>query len=149
MAPMANGDRAMEARASHPTAHVWLRRHGARGQGQEIHVTPWPAPAMPVGAWSERCSAWGGRRHCCRKWLTCGTQLAAAAGGADGRMGMSGVLGRLAWPRARAVVEGGRGWAGWAAKLSRPGLLRGFLLSFLFLFFFSSPLFEFEFGFGI
>ena len=140
MAPMANGDRAMEARASHPTAHVWLRRHGARGQGQEIHVTPWPAPATPVGTWSERCLAWGGRRHCCRKWLTCRTQLAAVASGVDGRAGMSGVLGRLAGLRVHAVVEGERGWAGWAAKPSRPRRLArppsSFSFSILFFFFF-------------
>ena len=79
----------------------------------------------------------------------CGAHVAATTGEANERVGVSGVLGRLVGRVRVRWVEGGRNGAGWAAKPSRPGLLRGFLLSFLFLFFFSSPLFEFEFGFGI
>ena len=77
----------------------------------------------------------------------------------DGRVGVSGVLGRLvgracALGRREGVgrpvgLAGWHGGAGWAMKPSRPRPQRGFLLSFLFLFFFSSPLFEFKFGFGI
>ena len=78
--------------------------------------------------------------------------VAASEGGeARGRERRAGWLLGLrelvGWPAAARW----RGWpvAGWAMKLSRPGPQRGFLPFLLFLFFFSSPLFEFKFGFGI
>ena len=90
----------------------------------------------------------GRKKALCREWLTRGVRVAAAAGGADGRAGVSGVLGWLArlvvWSRelGRPTCD-----AGLVCGLSRPSRLRGFLLffSFLFLFYFSSSLFEFKF----
>ena len=68
---------------------------------------------------------------------TRGPAAAAASEGGE-RAGVSGSLGRLAGPRARAG-------AGWAELL---GLSRPSPLLFSFLFFISSPLFEFKFSFG-
>ena len=59
-----------------------------------------------------------------------------SSGEADERVGMSGVLGQLVGRVRTRWVEAERGWAG----------LRGLPLLFLFLFYFSSPLFEFQFG---
>jgi len=44
----------------------------------------------------------GRKKALCREWLTRGVRVAMAAGGADGHMGMSGVLGRLAGPVVRS-----------------------------------------------
>ena len=81
----------------------------------------------------------GRKKALCREWLTRGVRVAAAAGGADGRVGVSGVLGRLAGP---VVRSHGLGWptrdVGLVSGPSRPSRLRGFLLFFCFsiLFFF-------------
>ena len=136
---MADGDRAVEARALHPTARAWLRRRGARGQGH--------APTMTLGPHLPRQSGLG-RRSVRRGeeddtvaggWLTCGACVAATAGEADERVGVSGVLGRLVGRVRVRWVEGRRGWAGWAAKPSRPRRLVRPPSSFSFsiLFFFS------------
>ena len=68
------------------------------------------------------------------------TQGLAAAAASEGgeRAGMSGSLGRLAGPRVHAGAGGAE-----LPRLSRPSPLL-----FSFLFFISSPLFEFKFGFG-
>ena len=63
---------------------------------------------------------------------------------------MGDALGRLVG-RARVLgrreggLAGRLGWLAWAEQAEQPGL-RGLLLRFLFLFFISSLLFEFEFG---
>ena len=49
--------------------------------------------------------------------------MAAAAGGADERAGVSDALGHELG-RARAPGEGGCGWAGWLARWGLAGLLR-------------------------
>ena len=99
-------------------------------------MTPGPRLPLQSGLGREEKSAWGGRRYCCREWLTCGVRLAAAAGEAEGRAGVSGVLGRLAGPGAAARR------LGWLA--GRAGC-EAFFFSFLFMFYFSSSLFEFKF----
>jgi hypothetical protein len=114
---------------------------------------PWPTPATAVRRRSRRRLRRGwGRRHCRRGWLTCRArvaaaesenrktrgrgrraadawgQAAAAAGGAR-RMSVSGCLGRLAGPRARAR-------AGWVERLGCEAFfsLSSFLFCFSFLF---------------
>ena len=90
----------------------------------------------------------GRKKTLCREWLTRGVRVAAAAGGADGRTGVSGVLGWLAGPAVRSRELGRSAaarasWAGWlllrASGLSRPSQLRAFFFSlpFSILFFFS------------
>ena len=76
-----------------------------------------------------------------------GARQAATAGEADGRVGVSGVLGRLVG-RVHARWENGKGlasrlgWLAWAELLvARPSL---FISLFPFLFYFSSPLFKFQ-----
>ena len=66
-------------------------------------------------------------------------QVAATAGGADGRAGVGGLLGWLAGPRARAEA----GWPAWAeqAEPTRPSSSL-----FLFLFLISFPCLNFKFG---
>ena len=49
--------------------------------------------------------------------------MAAAAGGADERAGVSDALGRELG-RARVLGEGGCGWASWLARWGLAGLLR-------------------------
>ena len=77
--------------------------------------------------------------------------VAAAARGAGRRAGMGDALGRkLGWLREWGWPAAVR--ASWAGRLlcagepSRPGLLWAFFPSLVFLFYFSSPLFEFKFG---
>ena len=69
----------------------------------------------------------GRKKTVCREWLTCGVRMAAAAGGADGRAGVSacwaGLLGR-----SRELGRPARD-AGLACGPSR---LRGFPLFFSF-----------------
>jgi len=66
-------------------------------------------------------------------------QVAATAGGADGRAGVGGLLGWLAGPRARAEAS----WPAWAeqAEPTRPSSSL-----FLFLFLISFPCLNFKFG---
>ena len=64
--------------------------------------------------------------------LTRGAKVAATAGGADGCAGVSGLLGRLAGPRARALrLAGRRG----LSRSSPRGLLLPFSFSVLHFFF--------------
>ena len=83
----------------------------------------------------------GRKKALCQEWLTRGVRVAAAAGGADGRTGVSGVRGRLAGPvvRSRGLGRPTRD-AGLFSGPSRPSRLRGFILFFpfsvLFFFFF-------------
>ena len=84
----------------------WLARRlhgrGAKGTGPGDSRDPGPTPVIFVGTRSKAVPAWGGRRYCGREWLTCGVRLAATAGEAEGRVGVSSVLGRLAGPGAAA-----------------------------------------------
>ena len=88
----------------------------------------------------------GRKKALCREWLTRGVQVAAAAGGADGRVGVSACwagllgrsLGRASWAGLRAM----QGWL--AGRVGRAGC-EAFFFSLLFLFYFSSSLFEFKF----
>jgi len=129
------------------------------GQGHGPGVTPWPALPLLLGLYRAvvvhgvekknskadmrgpaAAAASGGREtrgHGRRAADTRGPAAAAASEGGE-RAGVSGSLGRLAGPRARA----GAGWA------ELPGLSRPSPLLFSFLFFISSPLFEFKFSFG-
>ena len=77
----------------------------------------------------------GRKKALCQEWLTRGVWVAAAAGGADGRAGVSSVLGRLAGPvvRSRELGRPARD-AGLVCGPSRPSQLRGLLSSFLFFF---------------
>jgi hypothetical protein len=72
--------------------------------------------------------------------------VAAVAGGAHGRVGMSacraGLLGRLLGHASWAGLRTKQGWL--AGRAGRAGC-EAFSLSFLFLFYFSSSLFEFKF----
>ena len=69
--------------------------------------------------------------------------MAAAAGRADERVGVSDALGRELG-HARVLGEGGCGWASWLARAEQ--LAGRPTSSFPFLFFISFPLFEFKFG---
>jgi len=65
-------------------------------------------------------------------------------------LGLREFMGRPACGHVCALGRGWQaGWAGWVVKPSRPRPQRGFLPFLLFLFLFSSPLFEFKFGFEI
>ena len=135
---MADGDRVVEARALHPMARVWLRRRGARGTRPCPERDPLarscqrcrPPVAWAVEAWAEKMN---------RKAVGWGP-VAAAASEADGRAGVSGVLGRLVGRVRARWVKGGRDWASWAVKPSRPGCCEAsfflFFFSVLFVFFF-------------
>ena len=88
----------------------------------------------------------GRKKTLCQEWLTHGVRMATAAGGANGRAGVSvclaGLLGRLL---GRASWAGLRTMQGWlAGRVGRAGC-EAFLFSFLFLFYFPSSLFEFKF----
>jgi len=109
---------------------------------------------MLVGAWSEKESAWGGRRSCGWEWLTRGARVAAAAGEADGCAGVS-----ACWAGSWATcVRAGckAGAVGLAGPHSRAGLAAtrlpsSFSFSILFFFFFvlnSNFVLEFEFRSG-
>ena len=55
-------------------------------------------------------------------------QVAATTGGPDGHVGVSGILGRLARPHARArgpAERRGEGWAGWLGWLASAGRAAG------------------------
>jgi len=118
-----------------------LRGRGAKGTWLSDLRDPGPAPVALVGTRSGGDAGVGRKKALCREWLTRGVWVAAAAGGADGRAGVSGVLGRLAGPvvRSRELGQPVRD-AGLVSRPSRPSRLRGFLLfccfSILFFFFF-------------
>ena len=140
-----------------------LHRHGAKGIGPDDSRDPGPAPITLVRSRSEAVPAWGGRQHCGGVWLTRGVrwqwqqakQEGARAWAARwaGLLGWSHELGRpareaglLAGPGAAARAS----WASWLGRLplrasgpSRPSQLRSSSFLFLFLFYFSSPLFKF------
>ena len=129
---------------------------GAAPRGRQVHapsMTPWPA-LPPLSAFCRRRdSAWAWRRCTVAltggvRWqrlraklisarvssarLTRGANVAATAGGADGCAGVSGLLGRLAGPRARALrLAGRRG----PSRSSPRGLLLHFSFSVLHFFF--------------
>ena len=89
----------------------------------------------------------GMKKTLCRGVADAWGLVAAAAGGADGRAGVSDILGRLARPCARARGPAERRGEGWAGRLARAEQLAGRpTSSFPFLFFISFPLFEFKFG---
>ena len=137
---------------------------GVAPRGRQVHapgMTPWPA-LPPLSAFCRRrYSAWAWRRCTVAltggvRWqrlraklisarvgsarLTCGANVAATAGGADGCAGVSGLLGRLAGPRARALrLAGQRG-------PSRPSLRGLFLPFFFFYFTFLFHCLNFKFG---
>ena len=102
-----------------------------------IYVTLGPRLSL----WSGGDVGVGRKKALCREWLTRGVRVAAAAGGADGRAGVSGVLGRVAGPvvRSRGLGRPTRD-AGLVSGPSRASRLRGFILFFpffvLFFFFF-------------
>ena len=97
-----------------------------RRQGHAPGVTPWPAlspwsvsgragvgevedATVLVSGW--RVGSSGQRLRAKQKGrarVTRGANVAATAGGADGCAGVSGLLGRLAGPRARALRLAGR-----------------------------------------
>ena len=131
-------------------SHEGLRGRGAKGEtGPCPGHDPLASPTTVVGVLSEEgfgvgmekmhssadrrgplaaaaaklISAWVGSAQ-----LTRGANVAATAGGADGCAGMSGLLGRLAGPRARALrLAGRRG----PSRSSPQGLLLPFSFSVL------------------
>ena len=111
-----------------------------RGQGHAPSVTP--GPHLPHRSGLGQRSVRRGEEDdtVAGGWLTCGARVAATSGEADERVGVSGVLGRLVGRVRARWVEGGRGWAGWAAEPSRPRRLArppsSFSFSILFFFFF-------------
>jgi len=113
-----------------------LRGRGAKGAGPGDLRDPGPAPVALVGTRSGGDAGVGRKKALCREWLTRGVRVAAAAGGADGRTGVSGVRGRLAGPvvRSRGLGRPARD-AGLVSGPSRESRLRGFS-SFLFFFYF-------------
>ena len=140
---------------------------GDAPRGRQDHapgMTPWPA-LQPLSAFCRRIdSTWAWRR--CTVALTGGVRWqrlwaklvsarvgsarltrrangAATAGGADGCAGVSGLLGRLAGPRARALrLAGRRG----PSKLGRAAGWEAFFSSSFSIFHFFFHLFEFKFG---
>ena len=87
----------------------------------------------------------GRKKALCQEWLTHGVQMVAAAGGADGCVGVStcwaGLLGRSLGHASWAGLRAMQGWL--AGRAGRAGC-EAFLFSFLFLFYFPSSLFEFK-----
>ena len=75
----------------------------------------------------------------------CGAHAAVTSGEADECVGISGVLDQLVGHVCAHWVEGGRGWASWAAKPSSRGGLRGLPLFFFFYFVVLLLCFEFKF----
>ena len=76
-------------------------------------------------------------------WLTRGAKVVATADGADGCAGVSGLLGRLAGPRARALRLAGRLGP---SRLGRAVGWEAFFSSSFSIFHFFFHLFEFKFG---
>ena len=88
----------------------------------------------------------GRKKTLCWEWLTRGVRMAAAAGGADGRAGVSACWGGLlGWSLGRVSWAGQCVMQGWLAGRAGRADCEAFFFSFLFLFYFSSSLFEFKF----
>ena len=104
---------------------------GAKGTGPGDLGDLGPAPVALVGTRSGGDAGVGRKKALCREWLTRGVRVAAAAGGVDGRAGVSGVLGWLAGPVVRSCGLGRPARdAGLVSGASRMSRLRGFLLFF-------------------